>query len=257
MAKTASFPARQLKRRRHAWIRRNVRIVAALAVGVPLISAIASIVVVLTVPMPFGLYVLGLIHAGMAAAGLHLLNAAFLAHDQEAVWQMRGAWGEDNTRSELQRAKRKRVIWGWVDSVEVQAGDIDHIVVTRRGGVVVIDSKWRNQITREAVPAMADSARRAAMRAEGVLRSVLKRESGARHRTKAKPVTITAAVVLWGAARTGVPSDANVDGVRFLDGRQLLPWLAELDGHEVPRDAARDVIKLLEDYRSKVTTATK
>jgi hypothetical protein len=129
--------------------------------------------------------------------------------------------------------------------------------VTRRGGVVVIDSKWRNQITREAVPAMADSARRAAMRAEGVLRSVLKRESGARHRTKVKPVTITAAVVLWGAARTGVPSDANVDGVRFLDGRQLLQWLAELDGHDVPRDAARDVIKLLEDYRSKVTPATK
>jgi hypothetical protein len=45
--------------------------------------------------------------------------------------------------------------------------------------------------------------------------------------------------------------------VRFLDGRQLLRWLAELDGHEVPRDAARDVIKLLEGYRSKLTTTTK
>ena len=166
---------------------------------------------------------------------------------------MRGAWGEDNTRSELQRAKRKRLIWGWVDSVELQAGDIDHIVVTRRGGVVVIDSKWRNQITASDVPAMADPHEGPRLRAEGVLRTLLKRESGARHRTNAKPVTVTAAVVLWGAARTGVPSDANVDGVRFLDGRQLLGWLGELDGHEVPREAARDVLKLLDGYRSKVT----
>ena len=165
--------------------------------------------------------------------------------------------GEDNTRGELQRAKRKRLIWGWVDSVELQAGDIDHIVVTRHGGVIVIDSKWRNQITREGVPAMADSARRAAMRAEGVLRSVLRRESGARHRTRTQSVSVTAAVVLWGAARTDVPSDADVDGVRFLDGRQLLDWLAELDGHEVPRDAAHEAVKLLRDYRSTVATSSR
>jgi hypothetical protein len=139
----------------------------------------------------------------------------------------------------------------------LQAGDIDHIVVTRHGGVVAIDSKWRNQITASDVPDMADSSRKAAMRAEGVLRTVLKRESRARHRMRTEPVRVTAAVVLWGAARTGVPSNANIDGVRFLDGRQLLGWLTELDGHDVPRDAARDAIQLLESYRSKVTTASK
>jgi hypothetical protein len=256
MASIASYPGRQLKRRRNEWMRRNATVVAVVVAGFVVIGVVLSLIL-LTVPMPVPFYALGFVHAGLIAAGLHLLNSAFLAHDQEAVWQMRGAWGEDNTRSELQRAKRKRLIWDWIDSVELQAGDIDHLVVTRRGGVVAIDSKWRNQITAGDVPAMARSSRKAALRAEGVLRSVLKREGGARHRTKAKPVTVTAAVVLWGAARTGVPSDANIDGVRFLDGRQLLRWLAELDGHEVPRDAARDVIKLLEDYRSKVTTATK
>jgi hypothetical protein len=193
MAITASYPARQLKRRRNAWIRRNVRVVALIVVGALALGVVVSFSLV-TVPMPVRLYVLGLAHAGLIAAGLHLLNSAFLAHDQEALWQMRGAWGEDNTRSELQRAKRKRLIWGWVDSVELQAGDIDHIVVTRHGGVVVIDSKWRNQITREGIPAMADSARRAAMRAEG---------------------------------------------------------------HEVPRDAANDALKLLADYRSTVVAASK
>lgn len=256
MAKTESYPARQLRHRRNAWMRRNAKIVGLVVVGTIALGAFA-IVCLLTVPLPARLYVLGVTHASLVAAGLHLLNSAFLAHDQQAVWQLRGAWGEDNTRSELQRAKRKRLIWGWVDSVELQAGDIDHIVVTRRGGLVVIDSKWRNQITREDLPVMAASSRKAALRAEGVLRSVLKRESGARHRTSAKPVTVTAAVVLWGAARKGVPGDANVDGVRFLDGRQLLGWLAELDGREVPREAARDVIKLLNDYRSNVTAATR
>jgi hypothetical protein len=256
VAKTQSYPARQLRRRRNAWMRHNAKIVALVIVGTIALGAFAS-VILLTVPMPARLYVMGVSHASLVAAGLHLLNSAFLAHDQQAVWQLRGAWGEDNTRTELQRAKRKRLIWDWVDSVELQAGDIDHIVVTRRGGVVVIDSKWRNQVTKEDVPAMARSSRNAALRAEGVLRSVLQRERGARHRTNAKPVTVTAAVVLWGAARTGVPGHANVDGVRFLDGRQLLKWLAELDGHEVPRESARDLVNLLEDYRSKVTAATK
>lgn len=237
-------------------MRRNAKIVALVGAGTIALGAFAC-VLLLTVSVPAQLYVLGVTHAILLAAGLHLLNSAFLAHDQQAVWQMRGAWGEDNTRSELQRAKRKRLIWGWVDSVELQAGDIDHIVVTRRGGVVVIDSKWRNQVTKEHVQAMAGSSRKAALRAEGVLRSVLKRENGAGHRTNAKRVTVTAAVVLWGAARTGVPGNANVDGVRFLDGRQLLGWLAKLDGHEVPREAAHDVLRLLDAYRSKVTSATK
>lgn len=256
MGKIASYPARQLKRRRKEWMRRNVAIVAFLGVAFLAVGVVLTALVA-TSSVPAMLYVLGLVHAGLFAAFAHLVNSAFLAHDQEAMWQMRGAWGEDNTRSELQRAKRKRLIWDWVDSVELQSGDIDHIVVTRRGGVVAVDSKWRNQISKGDVPAMANSSRKAALRAEGVLRTLLKKESGARRRTNAKPVTVTPAVVLWGAARTDVPSDATIEGVRFLDGRHLVGWLAELDGHEVPRDAARDVIKQLENYRSTVVTARK
>lgn len=257
MSSRKSYPARRLKDLRIAWMRRNVWGLALFFLALVGVDAAVAVAMGVAGPTSSGLYLLGLLHAGSLAAWWYVVNSAFLAHNHEALWQLRGAWGEDNTRSELQRAKRKRLIWGWVDSVELQAGDIDHLVVTRRGGVVAIDSKWRNQITASDVPAMARSSQKAALRAEGVLRSVLKRESGARHRTATKPVTVTAAVVLWGAARTGVPSDADIDGVRFLDGRQLLRWLAELNGHEVPRDAARDVIKLLEDYLSKVTTAAK
>lgn len=81
---------------------------------------------------------------------------------------------------------------------------------------------------------------------------MLKPEKGARHRTNAKPVTVTAAVVLWGAARASVPSGATIDGVCFLDGRELLGWPAGLEGHEVPREAARDVVTLLDRFRSQV-----
>jgi hypothetical protein len=117
MAKSASYPARQLRCRRNAWIRRNLGVVALIAVGVLALCGLVS-VLSLTIPMPFRLYMLGATQAGLIAAALHLVNSAFFAHDQGAVWQMRGAWGEDNTRSELQRAKRKRLIWGWVDSVD-------------------------------------------------------------------------------------------------------------------------------------------
>lgn len=198
---------------------------------------------------------LGVVHTASLTVLWYFTNASFLAHHHEAIWQLRGVWGEDNTREELKRAKRKRLIWGWVDSAELQPGDIDHIVVTRRGGVVVLDSKWRNQVSADDVPAMAAASRKAALRAEGVLRSVFKREPQARHRTPTKPVTVTPAVVLWGAARVDVPDDANVDGVRFLDGRRLLEWLSTAEGDGVDRQAARDVIKLLENYRSNTTNA--
>ncbi len=109
--------------------------------------------------------------------------------------------GEDNTRSELQKAKRRRLVWGWVDSITLQGGDLDHVVVTRSGGIVVLDSKWRGSIDADAVAEMTASAKKAAIRAQGLARSMLKSERGAKHRARAQPVTVDAAVVLWGVRR--------------------------------------------------------
>ena len=102
------------------------------------------------------------------AAYLHALQSAFLASDGEAIWHLRGAWGEENTRSELQRARRKRLIWGWVDSISLRAGDLDHLVVTRHGGLVAVDSKWRNRAS-DTVD-MARAADKARLRAEALAR---------------------------------------------------------------------------------------
>lgn len=243
------FPRRELNRLRRRWLRRNLGIVAFLLVGFAFAAALITMSVVVT-DLPGRWYVVGLFHAGLLAAALHLIDSAFMAHEGAAVWQLRGAWGEENTRSELQRAKRRRVVWGWVDSITLQGGDLDHVVVTRTGGIVALDSKWRSSIDAGSVVEMAASARKAAIRAQAVARSLLKVERGAKHRASAQPITVVAAVVLWGAARESVPDGTEVDGVHFIDGRKLVEWLRQLGGHAVPDEAAKDILEQLVAYRA-------
>jgi hypothetical protein len=194
-------------------------------------------------------YVLGLLHAAIAAAFLFLLHSAFLAHDRSAILHVRGAWGEENTRSELARAKRKRLIWGWVDSVTLENGDIDHLVVTRAGGLVAIDSKWRNHTDAADREAMARAAHRVRLRAEGLVQTLLKRERG-NHRAKTNPAQVTPLLVLWGAAQHSVPDGAKVDGIDVVGGRRLIAWLKHRDDELIDERAARDVITRLEQFRA-------
>ena len=46
-----------------------------------------------------------------------------------------------------------------------------------------------------------------------------------------------------------------LNGVRFIDGRKLRAWLASLDVHEVPPEAAKEVIKQLEGFRDAASKA--
>lgn len=243
------FPRRELRRLRKAWLRRNAGVVSFLLGGFVLLVALASLLLLLT-EWPARWYVMGLLHAGLTAAVLHLINSAFLAHERGAVLQLRGAWGEDNTRSELQKAKRRRLIWGWVDSITLQAGDLDHVVFTRAGGIVVMDSKWRSEVTPSAVAEMTASAKRTRLRAEALARTLLKSDRAARHRAATQPFTVTPAIVLWGAARQTVPKGHKVDDVHFVDGRELIGWLRHLDGQEITREAATDILERLTQYRA-------
>lgn len=248
------FPRRELKRLRKAWLRRNAGMLSALLVGFVLLLALLSFLLVRT-DAPGRWYVLGLLHAGLTAAALHAVNSAFLAHERGAVLQLRGAWGEDNTRSELQRAKRRRLVWDWVDSITLQAGDLDHVVITRSGGIVVLDSKWRTEVTPGVVAEMTASAKRTQTRAEALARTLLKADRSARHRAAGQPFTVTPAVVLWGAARQTVPEGHRVEDVHFVDGRELVSWLAQLDGPAITREAAKDLHQRLTDYRAKAFKA--
>ncbi|MEP9362060.1 NERD domain-containing protein [Nocardioides sp. CN2-186] len=251
MAKYQPYSRGELRRLRVAWLSRNRLLVMGLAVGAGCVVALEALSFVLVVPgTPLKWWLLGAAQASTVAALLHLVDTGFLVHERDALRQVRGAWGEENTRSELQRAKRKRLIWGWVDSIRLAAGDLDHVAVTRHGGLVVIDSKWRSQAT--DVVEMSKSAARVKTRAEGVARSILTSERAARHRAKINPVTVTPVVVLWGALQHDVPDGACIDGIAFVGGRNFVAWLRSLDGDRVDKAAAADIIRKLEGFRADV-----
>ena len=251
MAKYLPYPRREFRRLYLRWIRSNLKVVLGLTAAAIISLAVITITfLVLGTATVFAYYVLGVVHAAVLASYLFLVHAAFLAHDREAIWHLRGAWGEENTRSELERAKRKRLIWGWVDSISLQAGDLDHLVVTRHGGLVALDSKWRSHATADDNIEIARAASRARLRAEGLTQTLLKGERSARHRARSNPLAVRSAVVLWGAAQHTVPHGTRIDGIEFVAGRALRGWLEQLEGQEVTKEAAADVLRRLEDYRA-------
>jgi len=254
MPKHHPYSRREFRRRLIVWLRRNLRLVAALGIGLVVVIAFITGLLLATWPdTAFKWWLLGAVQAGMVAAYLHLLHTGFLAHDEAAIRHVRGAWGEDNTRSELQRAKRKKLVWGWVDSLGLQHCDIDHLVVTRKAGLVAVDSKWRSQIS-DTVD-MARAAQKVRLRAEGVTRDLLKGTTRGARRAKVNPFGVTSVVVLWGPAQHGVPDGASVDGIEFIAGRKFVDWLARLDGERVDRAAATDIVRSLEARRTATEQA--
>lgn len=248
MPKFKPYPRREYGRLFRSWARRNVTAFVVLSVLVLAILALETVVFLYLMPdAGLSWWLLGVVQAALVGVALHLVNAAFLAHEREAIWQLRGAWGEDATRDELGRARRRRLIWGWVDSISLEAGDLDHVVVTRNGGLLSIDSKWRSD--GRDTDAMARSAGRARRRAEGVAQSLLKSERGS-HRAKGHAVTVRPLVVIWGPAQHHVPEQFEVDGIPFVGGRRLLAWLASLGGEPVTEGAAKETLRQLEEYRS-------
>jgi hypothetical protein len=248
MTKFRPYPRAEYNRLFGAWARRNPKILGTTALVVAACLAFETAIVVLLMDGDgFRWWVLGVFQTLVVASGLHLINAAFLAHEREAIWQLRGAWGEDATRDELKQATRRRLIWGWVDSVSLRAGDLDHVVVTRHGGLIVIDSKWRSDGT--DAHAMAESASKARLRAEGVARSLLKSERGS-HRQKGHAIAVRAVVVIWGPAQHQVPDECEVNGIAFVGGRRLRAWLARLDGGDVSKAAAKEVLSSLKRFRA-------
>jgi hypothetical protein len=256
MAKFAPYSRQEFRRSFIDWGKRNIKVVLVVMTGAAVLICLETMLLLRFVPSPaFKWYLLGAVHVGVAAAFVHLLHVAFLAHDRRALMHMRGAWGEENTREELKRARRRRLIWGWVDSISLRAGDIEHLVVTRRGGVVAIDSKWRNQHTSEDIAAMVQAANRVRLRAEGLTQTLLASERSARHRARTNALTVRPLVVVWGAAQHDVPDGATVDGIEFIAGRRLMKWLRHVDGDPVTRGAAKDVLERLVTYRLKASSA--
>jgi hypothetical protein len=248
MGQVDSYPKRALRALFQDWSKRNRRALSLAAAFIIGLSAALTVLIVVMPgsPGPVGWYVLGASHTALIASLIFGVNHMFLAHDPRAISQVRGALGEDNTRCELARAKRKGVIWGWVDSVPYQGGDIDHVVVTRRGGVVAIDSKWRSSLSPAHTHELSLAANRAALLTAALARTVLSPDRG-EHRSRAKAVRVSPVIALWGAARDELPA-GGVDGVPIVTGRGVVPWLRKLSGDDVDEDAARELIRLIEQH---------
>jgi hypothetical protein len=243
------YSRHELRRRRKRWLGRNARTVAVVTAGMAAVAVVVTWGLVAFESGAIRWYLVGATHATVFGATLFMLNASFLASDREAIHHVRGAWGEENTRDELRRARRRRLVWSWVDSIGLQVGDVDHLVVTRRAGLVAIDSKWRSAVAPSDLVAMAQSARKVQLRAEGIARTVLDREHGS-HRARVQSLTVTPLVVVWGPAQREVSADALVEGIRFVVGRDLLDWLRDAEGEVVSRGAAKDVLRRLRAFRA-------
>lgn len=251
------FSQRQLSKRRSNWLKRNRLLLGGMVIAALVMAAILTGCLFVIAQGEVRWYLIGLAHAGTVAAIVLLVNTAFFAHDRDAVIHVRGAWGEDNTRSELATAKRRRLIWDSIDSITLESGDIDHLVITRQGGVLAIDSKWRTDVKAEDITSMANSARTAANRATWLTQTLLGADRSAKHRAKVRPVHVTPLVVMWGPTQHDVPEAFERNGVAFIAGRRLREHLRTLEGHPVDRRAARDLARKVTRYRDKAWAASK
>lgn len=189
--KFVPYPQRELSREFVRFAESKARAIVILGVGVLAIGGVVTTLLVFFEPHgPMLWYLLGALHAMLLAMALGMVGLLFLASSSRGVTFLRGVLGEGNTKDFLDAAMR-RTIWGYVAGVATAGGDIDHLVVTRRAGVLAVDSKWRNEVTPAGIEDMAGSARSAAKRAESIMRSehvgVLKRERGVKHRSTDAP----------------------------------------------------------------------
>lgn len=247
MGKKRSYPQGEYRHLLKSWLLRHKRAVAVMAL---LFAATAAAEVAMLRLLPSHEYVRYLVVAllgAMVVGFCWAVHTLFLAHEGTAIHQLRGAWGEDNTATELKAAQRQGLIWRSVDSIALEKGDIDHLVVTRHGGIVVIDSKWCSDLDAEKRAIFAFTARRAAKRGEALVNTVTRRSHG-RHSAPRKALTVTPVVVVWGAAQSSVRDDEVVDGVAIVRGSGFRTWLARLEAETISQKTATELVARIEGF---------
>jgi hypothetical protein len=184
-------------------------------------------------------YLLGLIHGLVAAAVVGVAASWVLS------WVL-APKDEQGTADLLRATRRERRVWGWVDDVELQGGEVGHLVVTREGGVVSIDSRRSSEeLTPELLAADAQRALQAARRASSRLQ------------TRNVTAAVRPLLVYWGSIQGDVRklTVRNLEGVEFLAGRELRAWLRKQNGRPVERADARRILKALRTLKRQGTGA--
>jgi hypothetical protein len=185
-------------------------------------------------------YLLGFVQGVASAALIAMVLIVFMAVTG-SIHQLSGAWGEDNTRDILRWAKRRGLIYGWVDNLEVEGGDVDHLVATSSGWIA-LDSKWHSvSLDGPVITRDAERTIKAARRAVLILRSL-------KYQAPVRPVA-----VLWGGSRDDIPELRRVaSGVEFVSGSYLKRWLRELPSGELGRELADEILHDLLAFRKTV-----
>jgi hypothetical protein len=226
-----SFPRRVLRRGFWRWARNNVKAIGLITLGVVLLAVLVS----LFDPSSYGR---GLTQGGLAVA---LVAAVWLMYlmTSGAVYELGGAWGEDNTRTELNSARRRGLIWGAVHSIEVAGVDIDHLVLAP-AGAFAIDSKWHfGELQRWALDRDVTRAIEGARKAESVLRSTHVQT----------PMKVTPLVVVWGRGQRELPDEGiEHEGVWVVAGADLKRWLDRVRLGPVAEDNASRVLRALDKF---------
>ena len=135
-----------------------------------------------------------------------------------------------------------RPLFDWVDSLEIEGGDVDHLVIAR-SGLFAIDSKWHGHIvTREIVRVDELRAEAAARRAQSIMRSL--------H----VPHQVQPIVVVWGGQQGRMTGPSRPQGdTLFLPGRDLKAWLrAQSEGEIISKAEGRAVASKLRRFRNRV-----
>lgn len=185
-------------------------------------------------------YLQGFMHGFWTTALLALVLLGFLTATG-SMNQVTGSWGEDNTRDILKWAMRRRLIYGWVDNVEVQGGDVDHLVATSNGWIA-IDSKWHSSgLDATVIERDATRALQAARRARLVLRSLKSADD-------VRPVA-----VVWGGNQSDIPEGTQTaHGVDFISGSHLKRWLRNQPRGGGDAQLARTQLRQLAQFRQRV-----
>ena len=197
--------------------------------------ALLGAIVTLVVPSGYGQ---GLVQGALVATYVGAVLLMYLM-TSGAVYELGGAWGEDNTRSELKAASRRKLIWGAVHNIEVGGVDIDHLVLAPRGAIA-IDSKWHfGELQRWALDRDVHRATSGARKAASVLRSTHVRA----------PMDVTPLVVVWGRGQRELPDQGlQHDGVTVVAGADLRKWLQGVQRGPVPEDHADRVLAALNRF---------
>jgi hypothetical protein len=231
--RTAPYSRRRYRNALRRWL---------LANWLPLAVAMAIFALTMAaMPLFVDGYILGAIHGLLVGLLVLAITTSFLVHTNSAG-QLAGAWGEEFTREELAKAKRRRLIWGWVDSIERNGADVDHLVLMRSGNVVAIDSKWRRDADDEdRLHADAEAAKRSARRAAAVLSQLESTKS------------VRALVAVWGAAQRDLHG-RKVGGIEFISGRKIRAWLREHQTKPCDRSTADNLLRELKSHQRSATS---